>query len=119
MGNLLAIVVHAANIHDTKSGMMPTLEAFERHPTIQRFCADAGYRGIFVSEIHEVLGLGVDISEKVKPHEWEKLPWRWIVERTFAWSNNSRRLSKDYEITIDSAETIFKISHIGTLLRRL
>jgi hypothetical protein len=95
---------------------MPTLEAFERYPTIQRFCADAGYRGTFVSE---VLGLGVDISGKIIPHEWEKLSWHWIVEQTFAWSNNSRRLSKDYGITVDSAETIFKISHIGTLLRRL
>jgi hypothetical protein len=87
--------------------------------TIQRFCADAGCRGNFVSEVHEVFGLGVDISGKIIPHEWEKLSWRWIVERTFAWSNNYRRLSKDYDITVDSAETIFKISHIGTLLRRL
>ena len=34
----------------------------------------------------------VDISEKIKPHEWEKLPWRWIVERTFTWMNAARRV---------------------------
>lgn len=119
MGNLLAVVVHAANIHDTKSGIEPAKLAFERYSSIKRFCADAGYRGTFVLDVDEFLGLGVDISEKIKPHEWEKLPWRWVVERTFSWLNNSRRLSKDYEITTDSAEAIVKISHLHTLLKRL
>jgi len=34
---------------------------------------------------------------------------RWIVERTFAWLNHSRRLSKNYELTVASAETLIKI----------
>lgn len=119
MGNLLAVIVHAANIHDTKAGISSAEQAFQRYPSIERFCADAGYRGTFVINVDEILGLGVDITEKIKPHEWEKLPWRWIVERTFAWLNNSRRLSKDYEITTSSAETIVKISHFHTLLKRL
>jgi len=119
MGNLLAVVVHAANIHDTKSGIEPAKLAFERYPSIKKFCADAGYRGTFVLDVDEILGLGVDISEKIKPHEWEKLPWRWVVERTFSWLNNSRRLSKDYEISTASAEAIVKISHLHTLLKRL
>lgn len=119
MGNLLAVIVHAANIHDTKAGISPAHQAFQRYPSIEKFCADAGYRGTFVLDVDEILGLGVDITEKIKPHEWEKLPWRWIVERTFAWLNNSRRLSKDYEITTSSAEALVKISHFHTLLKRL
>jgi putative transposase len=119
MGNLLAVVIHAANIHDTKSGIEPAKLAFENYPSIKKFCADAGYRKTFVLDVDESLGLGVDISEKIKPHEWEKLPWRWVVERTFSWLNNSRRLSKDYEITVASAEAVVKISHIHTLLKRL
>jgi putative transposase len=119
MGNLLSVVVHAANIHDTKSGIMPAKLAAGQYPSIKRFCADAGYRGTFVLDIDRVLGLGVDISEKIKPHEWEKLPWRWVVERTLSWLGNSRRLSKDYEISIASAEAIVKISHAHTLLKRL
>ena len=118
-GNLLAVVVHAANIHDTKSGIAPAKLAFESYPSIKRFCADAGYRGTFILNVDETLGLGVDESEKIKPHEWEKLPWRCVVERTFNWLNNSRRLSKDYEISTDSAEAIVKISHFHTLLNRL
>ncbi len=119
LGCLLSVVVHAANIHDTKAGIFTAKPAFKRYPSIQKFCADAGYRGTFVSDLKQQLGLDVDISEKIKPHEWEKLPWRWIVERTLSWFNHSRRLSKDYEITILSAEAMVKISHIHTLLKRL
>ena len=43
----------------------------------------------------------------------------WVVERTFAWLNNSRRLSKNYEYSMSSAETMVKISHLHTLLNRL
>jgi putative transposase len=119
MGNLLSVAVHAANIHDTVFGLVPAMQAFEKYPTLAKFCADMGYRGTFVEEGFELLGLGVDISEKIKPHEWEKLPWRWIVERTFGWLGHSRRLSKDYEIRTDSAENMVRISHLRTLLRRL
>ena len=55
----------------------------------------------------------VDISDNIKFGE------RWGAERTFAWLNHSRRLSKDYELTVASAETFIKISHIHTLLKRL
>jgi len=41
--------------------------------------------------------LDVDISAKIIPQGWKVVPKRCIVERTFAWLNNSRRLSKDYE----------------------
>ena len=75
MGNLLAVVVHAANIHDTKSGLSVATLACLRYPSFKKFCADAGYRGTFVRELQEKLALEVDISEKIKPHEWEILPW--------------------------------------------
>ena len=119
LGCLLSIVVHAANIHDTKSGISTAKRAYERYPSIQKFCADAGYRGTFVSDLKEQLDLAVDISEKIKPHQWEKLPWRWIVERTLSWLNHSRRLSKDYEISVSSAVAMVIISHFHTLLKRL
>ena len=119
MGNLLGIVVHRANEHDTMSGIFPALFAHTLYPSIRGFCADAGYRGNFECEIKELLQLNVDIVKREKDVDWEVLPKRWIVERTFAWLNNSRRLSKDYEITTDSAECMVKVSHIHTLLKRL
>lgn len=53
---------------------------------------DAGYRGTFIAEVPQQRR--VDISEKIKPHEWEKLPWRWIVKRTFGWLNAASSLIK-------------------------
>ena len=118
MGNLLAVTVHAANIHDTKSGINPARKAFEKYPTIKKFCGDEGYRKSFEEDVSSQLKLGVDISEKISP-KFEVIPKRWVVERTFAWMGNSRRLSKDYEISADSAENMVIISHLHTLLRKL
>ena len=117
MGNLLAVVVHAANIHDTKSGILAARDAFGKCPSIQRFCADAGYRKSFEQDVSRELGLGVDISARIKP-EWEILPKRWIVERSLAWLNNSRRLAKDYEISVRSAQAVCTIVAFHTLLKR-
>ena len=119
MGNILAVVIHAANIHDTKAGILAARVACEKYPSIEKFCGDNGYRGTFVSDMQNEFNIGVDISEKIKPHEWEKLPWRWIVERSFSWFNHSRRLSKDYEILKESIAAMIKLSHIHILLKRL
>ena len=40
---MLSVDVHAANIHDTKSGIFTAKEAYTNYPSIQKFCADAGY----------------------------------------------------------------------------
>ena len=55
MGNLLGIVVHAANIHDTKSGILAAQKACKKYPSIQAFCADAGYRGTCIDEVKVTL----------------------------------------------------------------
>ena len=117
MGNLLAVVVYAANIHDTKAGIWAAKKAFETYPSIQRFCADTGYRKTFEQVVSSELGLGVDISARIKP-VWEVLPKRWIVERSLAWINNSRRLSNDYEISVCSAQTVCTIAAFRSLLKR-
>lgn len=119
MGNLLWVVVHAANIHDTIAGYFPALGASIVFPSIQKFYADAGYRGAFVAELADNLGLEVEIVPRNRSKSWEILPKRWIVERTFGWLNNSRRLSKDYEKRAASAEAMIRISHIHTLIKRL
>ena len=80
---------------------------------------ETGYRGQFVEDVREFLGLEVDISEKIKSIGWNVIPKRWVVERIFGWLIFSRRLSKDYEINPESSESMVKISHIRTLLRRL
>jgi putative transposase len=50
---------------------------------------------------------------------FEVIPKRWIVERTFAWLNRSRRLSKDYERTIESGVAMIRLAMIHLMVRRL
>jgi hypothetical protein len=111
--------VHKANLHDTKAGMFIAIRAKRKYATIKGFCGDRGYRGSFVNNLKSILDLEVDISEKIVPRGWKIVPKRWIVERTFAWLNHSRRLSKDYEILTSSAESMIILSHSHTLLKRL
>ena len=61
MGCLLAIVVHAANIHNTKAGIEPARIAYQKYPTIEKFCGDDGYRKSFEQAVASELGLEVDI----------------------------------------------------------
>ena len=46
-------------------------------------------------------------------------PKRWIVERTFGWLNRSRRLSKDYEHTIESSKAFVQVAMIHLMVRRV
>ena len=62
--NLLSVMVHAANIHDTRAGIFVAKKAFETYPSLKGFCADAGYRNTFEREVSEQLGLTVEISKK-------------------------------------------------------
>lgn len=118
-GHLPGVTVHAANPHDTVSGIFPALYATNLYPSIKRLCGDSGYRGAFVEDIKDLCGLSVDIAQRKEKTSWKALPKRWIVERTFSWLNSSRRLSKDFEITTSSAESMVMLSHIHTLLKRL
>lgn len=117
MGNLLAVHVHAANIHDTKGGCYVFAKAMKQYPMIKGVCADAGYCGTFKRLIELVFKIRVDISKQIKP-KFEVLPKRWRVERTFAWMSHSRRLSKDYEISTISSAAMVQISHLHSLLKR-
>jgi len=44
---------------------------------------------------------------------------RWVVERTFAWLGNYRRLVRDYEKQVRSSESRVKVAAIHGMLRRL
>lgn len=117
-GHLLHIKVHEANTHDTVAGCGVFEEALEKYPSLKGVCADAGYRKTMEEFVQQVLKKTIEISERIAPG-WAILAKRWVVERTFAWLNHFRRLSKDYEIAVITAENMVMIAHSMLLLKRL
>jgi len=113
----LHIKVHAANIHDTIAAPDILKETFEKYSTIIGVSADAGYRGATENFVIDN-GKIIHISTKHQDG-WIVLAKRWIVERTFGWLNGFRRLSKDYEISLTTAENYIRISHLFTLVSRI
>ena len=117
-GHLLHVKVHAANTHDTVSGCGVFQAAVDKHPTLVGVCADAGYRKTMKEYVKNILKKTIEISARIILG-WAILAKRWVVERTFAWLNNCRRLSKDYEIKVKSAENNIMIAHSMLLIKRL
>ena len=68
--------------------------------------------------VEKVLPKAIEISARLS-QSWAVLAKRWIVERTFAWINHFRRLSKDYEVSISAEENNIMIAHSMLLIRRL
>jgi putative transposase len=120
-GFLLALLVHAANIQDNH-GAVPLLASLRRSfPKLQHIFADRVYRGAKLrNAIAEFGKWTIEIvtrSEQVGTFKPE--PKRWVIERTFAWFGRNRRLAKDFEATIASAEAWFLLASIRLLSRRL
>lgn len=65
-------------------------------------------------------GMEID-REKLLPPEGPRpfLPRRWIVERTFSWLGQNRRMSKDYERLPESGEAFIYIAMSRLMARRL
>jgi putative transposase len=52
-------------------------------------------------------------------HAFRVLPRRWVVERTFAWLGQARRLSRDYERLPATSEAVIYGAMSRLMLRRL
>ena len=115
-GSIWSVHVHAANTADTIAGCDLADKAFKKVPSAQAICADAGYRGTFVDYVGQTWNRAVHISEKIKDG-FAVIPKRWVVERTFAWLNGNRRLSKDYEKTAGSSESQILVANISRNLK--
>ena len=112
------MIVHSAGIQDRVAARAVLMRLFCRFDTITKIFADGGYTGKLIDWAKDMFGYSVEIVKRNEQHIFKVLPKRWIVERTFAWLNWSRRLSKDYEILPRSSETMTYIAFAHTLLRR-
>ena len=109
MGNLLKVLVTVANMNDGKAAieLLKTLPKvlFKRR---KRIWAEGGYRGEFVDWVAKKFKkISVDITLRRDDLKgFEVIPWRWVVERSFAWLGAYRRLSKDDEFFTDHSEAM-------------
>ena len=119
---LLHVVVHPANIQDRDGGVLVLATLFGMFPFLTKLFADGGYQGPqFSSAVAEVLpNLSIEIVKRSDQAEgFQVLPRRWVVERTFAWLNRCRRLTKDFENLTRNAVAFVRLASIRLMLRKL
>jgi putative transposase len=64
-------------------------------------------------------GMEVDWQKLVPPREFQVLPRRWVVERTFSWIDHNRRMSKDYERLAETSEAFIYVAMTRLMVKRL
>lgn len=137
LGQIHAIRVHKANLPDCLAGRI--LYEHCRRPLLRRLkaiLADMAYRGTFVEETEKIFGFPPSIhvadpsvalgsrrktTKEKRAHKrlHDDVNKRWIVERTFAWLNFYRRLSRDYERKVEASEAMVYIAMTQIALHRL
>lgn len=89
---------------------------------LRQIWVDGGYSGPdfarWVREQRPKLEVKV-IPRPADAQGFQVLPKRWVVERTFAWLMQHRRLVRDYEKTASSATAWILVAMIRIMLRRL
>lgn len=119
-GNLLTAAVHAANIQDRDGAEIVLNDLSDLCPTITLAWADHAYRGDLVDWAATVLGITITIVTR-SPGQvgFHVQARRWVAERTLAWLNRCRRLSKDYEQLVTNSAAWVYWSSIQRMLRYL
>ncbi len=115
-------IVHPANIQDRDGGVLVMATLFGLYPFLLKLYADGGYQGpAFQAGLRRACK-EVEV-EIVKRSDQAKgftiLPKRWIVERTIAWLNRCRRLSKDWECLTRKALAFLHLASIRIMIRKL
>jgi transposase len=121
LGLLIGFLVHAANIQD-RDGAPEVLKSIRhRFPWLRHLFADGAYAGPKLSGALDKIGnWTVEIVKRSDTAKgFEVIPRRWVVERTFAWLGRCRRLAKDWEKSIASAQAWLLVAHIRILTMRL
>jgi transposase len=114
LGLMVGLVVHGADVQD-RDGAPEVLRSIRaRWPWLRHVFADGGYAGPKLKAAMRRFGdWTIEIIKRSDTAKgFEVLPRRWVVERTFAWLGRSRRLAKDWEKSIASAEAWMFVAHI-------
>jgi putative transposase len=123
-GLIIAVVVTDASTDD-RQGLVALLTAYfaDGVKRLRKIWVDGAYPAAWLDEWGRGLKRTHKIDLEATPHKEGKgfhvVPWRWAVERTFAWLLNDRRHSRDYERLTANSAAMIQISMIRLLLNRL
>ncbi len=130
-GLVLGAHVHAASLHD-RDGAQELLSDGLREdlPQLRLIWADGAYTSVFREWAQDQRGWRVEVPYhrdrqlwryglEEKPRGFRVLPRRWVVERTFAWLGQARRLAKDYERLPETAVAMIHAAMSKIMVRRL
>ena len=120
LGLPMSIAVHEANLHDSKGAPKAVQKLEHKFPRLKRILADGGYQGSLGDWVAERFGWDLEVVLRPDdcPSRFPVLPKRWIVERSFAWLENFRRLSLDYEYLAETAEAIVQLAFSVIMLNK-
>jgi transposase len=91
LGLILAVAVTGANVQDRDGGQLVLSGLKNRFARMARVWADGAYAGQLVGWAQKTARFVLDIVRKPEGQiGFSVLPWRWIVERTFAWLGTTR-----------------------------
>ena len=120
MGNLMAVLVLAAGVSDRDGGELLLALYQALYPLLELIGADGSYAGELAADIQARYGITlVIVSQLADQTGFAVLPRRWVVERTFAWLTQSRRLVRDYERDPASSEAWVWIAAIHRTVKYL
>ena len=121
LGLLLKVLVTEANIGEREGATWLLTSVSRRFPRLELVWVDGGFAGqVFEAHIQEACGVKIEVVNRPDGVKgFVLLPRRWVVERTFAWLGNYRRLSKDYEYSVYSSDAMIYAAMIHLMLRRL
>jgi putative transposase len=123
LGLVWLVVVTAASTQDRDGAKTLLAVLANSMRRLQLIWADGGYAGALVGWVESLRTRGKVRLELVARNPqgkgFQRLPHRWIVERTFGWLNRWRRLSKDYEHLTDTSECTIRVAMIYLMVRRL
>jgi putative transposase len=121
IGLILKVVVSEANVGEREGAAWLLLAMVGVFARLKLIWVDGGYSGSeFAAWVNRCMGVRLEVVERDPDKKgFQKLPRRWVVERTFAWLSNARRLSKDYEFHLQSSEAMIYAAMIRIMLRRL
>jgi len=120
LGFLMVVIVISASIQDRDGAKMLLKNLDGSAKKLRRIWVDGGYRGVLLEWVKLNFSFMLEVVLRSDDQKgFVVLPRRWVVERTFAWLSNHRRMSKDYERFCQTSETFIYVAMTRLMLRRL